>query len=188
MRDGRQRVLAAALGLFDEHGYGATSLSDIRRAAEVSNGSLYHHFSGREELAAALLLEGLARYQEGFRGLLGEAPAERVIRGGVRYHLRFGTRHRALARFLLAPIEPEVIAATKGDLAALNRSFQADVHAWYDRCVAADELRALEPTLRYALWLGPAQELARTWLDSSGPSPARHTTVLADSAWRALRP
>jgi AcrR family transcriptional regulator len=188
MGDGRQRVLDAALELFDTHGYSATSLSEIRRAAGVSNGSLYHHFAGRDQLAAALLLEGLARYQQGFRALLRDASAEQVIRAGVSYHLRFGIRHRALARFLLAPIEPEVITATKGELPAQNRAFQADVHAWYEMRLTAGELRSIEPTLRYPLWLGPAQELARAWLAGSGPSPARHAAALADSAWRTLGP
>ena len=162
--DGRQRILNAALELLDRHGYAAISLSEVRRAAGVSNGSLYHHFSGREQLAAALLLDGLARYQHGFRALLDRPNAEAVIRAGVGYHLRFGVRHRALARFLLAPIEPEVLASTGGALAAQNREFLSDVHDWYEKQVAAGELRAVEPALRYPLWLGASQETARAWL------------------------
>jgi AcrR family transcriptional regulator len=185
---GRQRILEAALELFDRHGYGATSLSEVRRAAGVSNGSLYHHFAGREQLAATLLLDGLTRYQHGFRALLERSDAEQVIRGGVSYHLRFGVRHRALARFLLAPVEPEVLAATDGALAGQNRAFLREVHDWFDQEAGAGKLLAVEPALRYPLWLGASQETARAWLTDQAPSPSRYAEQLADAAWRALGP
>jgi AcrR family transcriptional regulator len=174
--------------LFDEHGYSATSLSDIRRAAGVSNGSLYHHFAGREQLAATVLLDGLALYQQGFRDLLEQPEAEQVVRDGVEYHLRFAARRRALARFLLAPIEPEVLAATNGALKTQSRGFLGAVHVWYDRHAAAGDLRPVEPALRYPLWLGASQECARAWLAGQGPSPTRYSQPLADAGWRALRP
>lgn len=41
--------------LFRMKGYSATSIDDIARACGLTKGSLYHHFSGKEELAAAAL-------------------------------------------------------------------------------------------------------------------------------------
>lgn len=44
-----------AAQLFRMKGYSATSIDDIAKACGLTKGSLYHHFSGKEELAAAAL-------------------------------------------------------------------------------------------------------------------------------------
>ncbi len=185
--DGRAKVMKSALALFGERGYAATTLSDVRRAAGVSNGSLYHHFSSREALVYALRLNGIERYQAGFRRALRAGDAESVVRAGVRFHLRFAARNPVLGRILITPITPEVLSQADGALSDLSRRFFADVHHWYDACVSTGELEEIERALRYPLWLGPAQEVARAWLEQRGPLPTRHARALADGAWRALR-
>jgi AcrR family transcriptional regulator len=47
-------LLDAARRLFGEHGYAATSLDDVVEAAKVTKGALYHHYSGKQELFAAV--------------------------------------------------------------------------------------------------------------------------------------
>jgi AcrR family transcriptional regulator len=42
----RDALLASALALFAEKGFGATSLDDVATAARVTKGALYHHFPG----------------------------------------------------------------------------------------------------------------------------------------------
>lgn len=57
-----ERIIAAALQLFTQHGYFSTSVPDMARAAQVSVGSIYHHFKDKEDVARALfvgLMEGL---------------------------------------------------------------------------------------------------------------------------------
>jgi len=58
----RERLILAALRLFAEKGYGSTSVADVRLAANVHSGSLYHFFPGKQELLLAVLdtyLEGI---------------------------------------------------------------------------------------------------------------------------------
>jgi len=55
----RQRILEAARHLFTERGYFNTSIQDIRRASGLSIGSIYHHFSGKEEIARDLFYDTL---------------------------------------------------------------------------------------------------------------------------------
>jgi AcrR family transcriptional regulator len=50
----RQALLDAARTLFGEHGYAATSLDEVARAANVTKGALYHHYSGKQALFAAV--------------------------------------------------------------------------------------------------------------------------------------
>jgi AcrR family transcriptional regulator len=50
----RAAVLEAARDAFVEHGFAATSIDDIARAAGVSKGAVYHHFASKEDLFAEL--------------------------------------------------------------------------------------------------------------------------------------
>ncbi|TCJ15522.1 TetR/AcrR family transcriptional regulator [Parasulfuritortus cantonensis] len=52
-----QLVLDAALTLFTEKGYFATSVHDISRQAGVSIGSIYHHFGDKVGIARALYVQ-----------------------------------------------------------------------------------------------------------------------------------
>ena len=47
--------VAAARPLFAEHGYATISTDQIARAAGVTRGALYHQFSGKEALFAAVV-------------------------------------------------------------------------------------------------------------------------------------
>jgi TetR/AcrR family transcriptional repressor of mexJK operon len=49
------QILAAAKELFTSQGFGATSMDAIARTANVSKATLYAHFSGKEELFAAIV-------------------------------------------------------------------------------------------------------------------------------------
>lgn len=58
----RESIMAAALQLFTRRGYFNTTVPDVARAAQVSVGSIYHHFKDKEDVARALylgLMEGL---------------------------------------------------------------------------------------------------------------------------------
>ncbi|HEY3946267.1 MAG TPA: TetR/AcrR family transcriptional regulator [Solirubrobacteraceae bacterium] len=51
----RNRVLDAATELVFEHGVAGTSLDDVRAAATVSKGQLYHYFADKEDLVHAVI-------------------------------------------------------------------------------------------------------------------------------------
>ncbi|MEX5637586.1 TetR/AcrR family transcriptional regulator [Parafrankia sp. FMc2] len=60
---GRDRLLAAALGLFAEHGVSGTSLQMIADALGVTKAAIYYHFKTKGEIVLALIgpvLEELA--------------------------------------------------------------------------------------------------------------------------------
>ena len=59
----RQRLLEAARHLFTRRGYFNTSIQDIRAASGLSIGSIYHHFSGKEEIARELFYATLGQVE-----------------------------------------------------------------------------------------------------------------------------
>jgi len=51
----RAAILDAALQLFSRQGFRGTSIRDVAAKANVSTGSVYHHFRDKEELLSTLL-------------------------------------------------------------------------------------------------------------------------------------
>jgi TetR/AcrR family transcriptional regulator, transcriptional repressor for nem operon len=51
----RNRVLDAAVALVFEHGVAGTTLDDVRAAANVSKGQLYHYFADKDDLVHAVI-------------------------------------------------------------------------------------------------------------------------------------
>jgi AcrR family transcriptional regulator len=53
-RDSKERILAAALALFGERGYMATSIDDIAGRAGLTKGAVYYYFRDKEDIARDL--------------------------------------------------------------------------------------------------------------------------------------
>lgn len=53
--DTRERLLMAAMDLFQKQGYGATGVAQILKAANAKSGSLYYFFPTKEDLLLAVL-------------------------------------------------------------------------------------------------------------------------------------
>ena len=53
-QDVRGLILQTGLNLFTDRGYFNTSIHDIRKEADISIGSIYHYFKGKEAIAKAL--------------------------------------------------------------------------------------------------------------------------------------
>ncbi len=79
----RRRIIDAAVGLFGEIGYGQTGLADIVKAADVTKGAFYYHFSSREAVADAIITEGNEHLAAVYSGAIRDArPAlENLIVG-----------------------------------------------------------------------------------------------------------
>ena len=67
LRDGedtRERVLAAAAELFEQHGFAGTSLAAISKACGISDGLILHHFQTKEGLYRQVLEDMSGRYAQ----------------------------------------------------------------------------------------------------------------------------
>lgn len=70
----RERILDAAVELFWERGYTATSPQAIQTKSGVGQGSMYHHFSGKAAVAAASLQRDGEELRHSIGELLEAAP------------------------------------------------------------------------------------------------------------------
>jgi AcrR family transcriptional regulator len=56
-RDRREDILRASLHLFAEKGFHGTSMRDIAREADITEGLIYHYFAGKRDLFRAIIDE-----------------------------------------------------------------------------------------------------------------------------------
>src|SRR5699024_10813181 len=71
----RRLIVDAAVESLIEVGYAATTTVEVQRRAEVSRGSLLHHFPTREQLAAAAVGQLVVVNEEVARSALVDAPS-----------------------------------------------------------------------------------------------------------------
>jgi AcrR family transcriptional regulator/DNA-binding MarR family transcriptional regulator len=95
----RSRLLAAAVGALDEHGYGGGSVARITARARVSRRTFYELFDNREECLLAVLDSAVERIGAEIRDEEPEDVSWRErVRTGLWVVLSFFDREPALAR------------------------------------------------------------------------------------------
>src|SRR6266404_2263765 len=84
----REDLLAAGLAVFDRVGFEGATVAAIRTKARASNGSFFHVFGSKKELAGALFLEVLRHYHAVILAALDPVPdAEQGIDRLIHAHL-----------------------------------------------------------------------------------------------------
>jgi AcrR family transcriptional regulator len=185
----RQKIIQAALGCFVELGFSNTTMKDICRRAKASNGSIYHHFSNKEMLAAVVYLEGLKAYQA---GLLAELERNQEARAGVYtiigFHIRWVTENPDWARYLWQMRYSDFMEATEASIAELNRPFFKRFIEWFQPHIKAGAIKPLHPEIFIPVLIGPCQEYARVWLSGKARmEPSEAAEHLAHAAWLAVQ-
>jgi len=84
MTEKQSNILNAALDLFSNEGYAATSTSRIAKKAGVSEGLIFRHFVNKQGLLDALLKEADVRLGELFGPILFETNPKKVIRRTIK--------------------------------------------------------------------------------------------------------
>ncbi|MDX1284021.1 MAG: helix-turn-helix domain-containing protein [Draconibacterium sp.] len=80
MTEKQEKIVQAALQLFAQEGYHATSTSKVAKAAGVSEGLIFRHFGNKEGLLQAILEEGENRLKMLFVDIVMETEPKEVIR------------------------------------------------------------------------------------------------------------
>ncbi len=111
----RVRLLQAAGELIEEGGYGAASVAAIADRAGVAAGTLYRHFSSKEELFVELFREVCDREMRAMRAaaeaMPGDAPSADRLETVLALFAERALRRPRLAWALIAePVDPRVDA------------------------------------------------------------------------------
>ncbi len=186
----QHQIIRAALACFNEVGFVDTTMEDIRLRSGASNGSIYHHFKSKDQLAASLYLQGILDYQTGLIEELGRhAGAREGIHAVVRFHLSWVRDHPDWSRYLFQMRHAGFMADKEDSIRAANKTFSEGVGSYFKKHVEAGALRSVAPKVFISLLLGPCQEFARQWLARPVAEEAEAAIdEIAEAAWQALRP
>src|ERR671917_978139 len=182
----KERILGAALVLFADRGYEATTMRDVAREAGASLGLAYRYFASKEEFALALYLR-LAEESEAWagEGLTGGTVAER-FEAAMLAKLDQVSPHRGpLAALLTRALDPNSRLSALGEGTAAVREKMGGVFLEVVRSAsdAPGEKQARElGNLLYALHLA----ILLYWFHDRTPK-ARATRDLVGSARETLR-
>lgn len=80
MTEKQEKIVQAALQLFAQEGYHATSTSKVAKLANVSEGLIFRHFKNKEGLLTAVLNEGEIKLRDLFADIVLDTDPKAVIR------------------------------------------------------------------------------------------------------------
>jgi AcrR family transcriptional regulator len=84
----KEQILDAAARLFSDRGYHATSMRELGEATGLLPGSLYAHFSGKEEILYQIVVEAARQFLGGMEALRTmQAPPQDKFRAAMRAHI-----------------------------------------------------------------------------------------------------
>ena len=184
----REDLLAAGLAVFDRDGFEGATVAAIRTRARASNGSFFHFFGSKKELAGTLFLEVLQRYHAAVLAAIDPPCGARLgIDRLIRAHLDWVVNNRREARFLFEISRSEWIEAVRDAQQAQNSRLSEGVERWRAPLIASGELLPMTPTLFFSQIIGPAQIFCRAWLSGRDRGdPRLQADILIACAIRAL--
>jgi AcrR family transcriptional regulator len=186
----RDDLLAAGLAVFDRDGFEGATVAAIRARAQASNGSFFHLFGSKKELAGALFLEILQRYHAAVLAALQPSPgAADGIGHLIRAHLDWVVNNRREARYLFEISRSEWAESVRDAQRVRNALLSEGIERWRAPLLARGELLPMTPVLFLSQIIGPAQIFCRAFLSGRDRSdPRLQADTLIACAIRALTP
>ena len=134
----RAQIIEAAVSCFLEKGYTNTSMSDIIKASGLSSGSIYSHFSGKEDILITAINERLDNVKELYE-TLPEGAGPQDILETIHTNQLVNDNFSAMLRIRLESLHaPEIARATADIIPLLQGIIVKTLTPW-----AAEQLRVL---------------------------------------------
>ena len=185
----RARLLEAAAKVFLAQGFGNASMDLVRQHAGVSNGSLYHHFPTKAQLADALYAHTLREFHAVLlQPVRGRASAQSGVKGLVRAYVDWVVANPEGAR-LLHELRRSGDLADGGEWEAANAEGFAFLREWVRKQTDAGEIRVMPFAVWNSVVFSPAIGLTRHWVAKSPVEvPAKVRLALEHAAWMGVAP
>ena len=184
----REDLLAAGLAVFDRDGFDGATVSAIRTRAHASNGSFFHFFGSKKELAGTLFLEILQRYHASMIAAVDPSCGAREgVARLIRTHLDWVVINRREARYLFEISRSEWSEGLRSQQLTQNVRLSEGIERWRGPLLARGELLPMASTLFFSQIIGPAQIFCRAFLSGRhGADPREQTDTLIACAIRAV--
>jgi AcrR family transcriptional regulator len=187
----RAAILEAALAVFAERGYHASSIDDIAREGGVSKALIYEHFASKQQLYAELLDQHAGELLERLAAAVDEAGSTGAARlaTGLDAFYRFVEEHRVAWRMLfrdandpeMAAVLDRIVEQVTGVVAALIAQDPGSRASPGDESAREHAIQMLAQML-----VGSVQSLANWWADHQEVPRERILEITMDYAWLGL--
>jgi AcrR family transcriptional regulator len=117
--DLRGRLIREARGMLDEGGLKQLNLRALAARAEITTGSMYHHFESKTALLGELAAGGFVELRRELEAADRAAGEGRRLRGWATAYFRFARREPALFGLMFDPEIAELAPVTTARAAAL---------------------------------------------------------------------
>jgi len=166
--DRRQQLVATAAQLFDERGYYQTSVEDVAEACGIRKPTLYHYFSGKDEILFSIHDEfiDLLIARQRARDEQGVPPGD-ALQALMADVLGLMSTHRGYVRVFFEHYR-ELNGEARAAIKRKRDDYQASIEALFRRGAETGEFRAVDPTLA-TLTLAGMCNWAYHWYDPTGP-------------------
>lgn len=157
----RERILTAATELFLSGSVERTSIADICKRAGVSNGSLFHHFDSKDDIAVEVTFALAAEYWNVVLCALEEADnLKDGINKSIRAALAYQQNHPDRYRFMLTDETPWMRGALDRARIA-NAPFRERAGRWIGARIKGGEMAVLQTEVYGALLFGTPHWVGR---------------------------
>lgn len=134
----RAQIIEAAVSCFLEKGYTNTSMSDIIKASGLSSGSIYSHFTGKEDILTTAINERLENVKKLYAAL-PEGAGPQDILGTIHTNQMINENFSAMLRIRLESLHaPEIAKSTTDIIPLLQGIIVKALTPW-----AVEQLRVL---------------------------------------------
>ena len=134
----RAQIIEAAVSCFLEKGYTNTSMSDIIKTSGLSSGSIYSHFSGKEDILITAINERLNNVKELYAALPEGAGPQDILET-IHTNQLVNDNFSAMLRIRLESLHaPEIAKATADTIPLLQGIIAKALTPW-----AVEQLRVL---------------------------------------------
>ena len=188
MTTAREDLLAAGLMVFDRDGFEGATVAAIRTRARASNGSFFHFFASKKELAGTLFLEILQSYHAAIiTSVDATCGASDGVARLIRAHLDWVVTSRREARFLFEISRAEWSEEVRGAQRTENSRLTDAIAHWRAPLLARGELLPMSAVLFISQIIGPAQIFCRAYLSGRDiRDPREQAEALIACAIRAV--
>lgn len=185
----RPRIVAAAVALFAEQGYDATSVNQVVARAGVAKGALYHHFESKDDLLYEVYRELVDRQLTGLRAILAEGRPPSATLQALIDDLVSTTAASAAEAKVFARESHRLGDANQARVRAARRTIHdAVIELVRDGQAAGDFAPVASPEMVSFTVFGVINELP-VWYRPDGPKqPSEIAAELAALILAALRP
>ena len=180
----RERLAEAALALFEEAGFDATTVDDVAERAGVGRSTFFRHFRCKEEAVLPDHAELVAQVEERLRHFADDLPTRITEAARIVFDHYLAEGERARARYRLISSVPAVQAREVAVQRAYERTFLAAIH----QELGGTRTSRLEAALVANAVVTAHNHVLRDWLRGDSDKPNEDFDRAMARATAALRP